>query len=569
MNAETIERLLVTIEGSSDLLRQELRKSGADVSSWSRSTEERVGKTDLSFKRLASTLRTTLGIFGVAFGAGAIISFTRSAIQAADAIGETARAAGIGAERFQRLSFVFQNNGVNAAEFDSAMKALNTRLGQFIVTGGGPAKAALDRLGLSQKVMNGEIRTSEQLFDAVVANFDKLGTAAEQGAVAAALFGKNAGPLMRDTLSQGTQALRAAEAAARGLYSDEQVRQADLLNDAMKRLSSTIGVTLKGAIIETAADLADMFGLIDQGVRGQLADLDELIRNLEAAEKAGSLGGNRRLLEDARARRAALSQAAQHEQLLDDVAAGRLPFIQSPGVKPDEGLHEITSGEDWRKKIGMLSFDFAGARDQALNSQLQEMGVVINKMPEDLKKLPPEFNAAVDALNRYNEGLTEAQKGQRELVNTIEHGLQSAIGNALKTGRLEFKDFLRDLAIDLASSAFAKGLMSIFTRGAGGGLGFFGKLFGGFRAEGGPLSPGKWYIAGEKGPEPVWGGGTGAFAMAAGPGGGSLAIYNTANITGGGGDNPDETAALMNRAMADWSRKTIAQFRELMRRRQL
>lgn len=40
-------------------------------------------------------------------------------------------------------------------------------------------------------------------------------------------------------------------------------------------------------------------------------------------------------------------------------------------------------------------------------------------------------------------------------------------------------------------------------------------LFGGGRAEGGPLNPGKWYIAGEKGPEAIWGGGPGAFA--AGP----------------------------------------------------
>lgn len=37
--------------------------------------------------------------------------------------------------------------------------------------------------------------------------------------------------------------------------------------------------------------------------------------------------------------------------------------------------------------------------------------------------------------------------------------------------------------------------------------------FGGARAQGGPIQPGKWYIAGERGPEPIWGGGKGAFVV--------------------------------------------------------
>lgn len=45
-------------------------------------------------------------------------------------------------------------------------------------------------------------------------------------------------------------------------------------------------------------------------------------------------------------------------------------------------------------------------------------------------------------------------------------------------------------------------------------------LFGGGRAEGGPLEMGKWYTAGEHGPEPVWGGGPGAFAASGAAGGG-------------------------------------------------
>jgi hypothetical protein len=48
--------------------------------------------------------------------------------------------------------------------------------------------------------------------------------------------------------------------------------------------------------------------------------------------------------------------------------------------------------------------------------------------------------------------------------------------------------------------------------------GFLSGLFGGHKAGGGPLDPGKWYIAGEHGPEPIWAGGPGAFAAGYGKG---------------------------------------------------
>lgn len=51
--------------------------------------------------------------------------------------------------------------------------------------------------------------------------------------------------------------------------------------------------------------------------------------------------------------------------------------------------------------------------------------------------------------------------------------------------------------------------------------------FGGGLASGGPLQAGKWYTAGEHGPEPIWGGGPGAFATGYGGGGGGMNVtYN-------------------------------------------
>jgi hypothetical protein len=84
MSGEVLERLLVTIEGSSELLRQELKKGSVDVDTFARTTQRNLGGLGSSFNRLGSILRTTLALFGVQFGARMFANFIKDAVKAAD-----------------------------------------------------------------------------------------------------------------------------------------------------------------------------------------------------------------------------------------------------------------------------------------------------------------------------------------------------------------------------------------------------------------------------------------------------------------------------------------------------
>jgi len=560
VDRETIERLLVTIEGSSDLLRQELKKSGADVGSWSRSTEQQVGKADASFKKMAATLRTTLGVFGIGFGVAEIANFTASAIKSADAIGETARAAGFGAERFQRLSFVFRQNGVEAQEFEAAMRSANTRLGQFITTGAGPAAKAIEQLGLKQRILSGEIRTNEQFFDAAAEAISKVDNAAQQGALSAAIFTREVGGKMAPVFAQGAKAMNDAAAAATGIFNDSTVRQADELADAWERIGSAAGNWAKALAISQAHNIGRGLGIdeLQETDRGELERLQDVIRANEGS--TFNTEANRQGLARVRERIAELERKLRYEELINT------PFITTRRVAPDDGLSEI-SVLGGARALPETADVFKQWQRMWSDEGLKEASATIAKMPEDLKKLPPEFNSAVAALDQYNKGLKEAEKEQKQLASAIEHGLQSAIASALRTGRLEFKDFLRDLAIDLASSAIAKGLMSIFSPASGGVAGFFGGLFGGGRASGGPVQKGKAYLVNEGKPELFWPGMSGSM-IPVGAGGGNVTIYNSVTVNGRSED-AKETAAMANRAMADSSRQTVAKVKDLIRRRQL
>lgn len=128
---------------------------------------------------------------------------------------------------------------------------------------------------------------------------------------------------------------------------------------------------------------------------------------------------------------------------------------------------------------------------------------------------------------------TEAtNSAAKELGMTFSSALEEAIigGKGLKDvlGGLE-QDIIRIVTRKLITEPLANGLTNLLggVTGGGGGIGgIIGSLFGGFFAEGGYLPAGKWGIAGERGPEPIFGGRTGLTVQSAGTGGSQRNYFN-------------------------------------------
>lgn len=88
--------------------------------------------------------------------------------------------------------------------------------------------------------------------------------------------------------------------------------------------------------------------------------------------------------------------------------------------------------------------------------------------------------------------------------------LENALVRALRTGRLGFEDLKRvalSAMAEIAAAAIRGGLAGIFGGKSGGGIaGTIGSLLAGLagapgKAIGGPVSPGRAYLVGERGPE--------------------------------------------------------------------
>jgi len=129
-------------------------------------------------------------------------------------------------------------------------------------------------------------------------------------------------------------------------------------------------------------------------------------------------------------------------------------------------------------------------------------------------------------------------------------GIENALIRAVRTGKLGFED-LKKVALsvlsEIASAAIRNGIESLFGGGSGGGGngGLFSavlSLFGGApgRATGGPVSPGRRYLVGERGPELFVPTTSGQITGTAG--GGARQISIAINLNARAGDNASALA---------------------------
>jgi cell division septum initiation protein DivIVA len=148
------------------------------------------------------------------------------------------------------------------------------------------------------------------------------------------------------------------------------------------------------------------------------------------------------------------------------------------------------------------------------------------------------FEAGVIDADTYNRAITDlgARMGElTEVGKEIEGAFQNAFAD-LVTGAASVKSVIADLLDQLARMAANSAFQSLVGGlGGGGGLGgFLGSLFGGFRANGGPVAAGRAYVVGERGPELFMPRTSGMIAPNGGGQRGPVAI--NINLAGANGD---------------------------------
>jgi len=257
----------------------------------------------------------------------------------------------------------------------------------------------------------------------------------------------------------------------------------------------------RAEIDEAAQALARYVAQLDR----ELQAVDDLTEEQKALNFLRSLGSTGEIEQ---VRELVLGMAQQKQSVLDQADAEK---ELNRYLQEQAGL---------RKQIDETLDNLSGrteeARKRALTERLQSrLSAGENFSPEELDRI-------VKGIGGVNEKLEQGKGIAEELGLSFSSAFEDAIVHGGKLSDVLDglgADITRIVTRKLVTEPLGNGIADLFKSagGSGGGGGdLWGKLFGqvssffgGFFAEGGYLPAGKWGIAGERGPEPIFGGRSG------------------------------------------------------------
>ena len=211
------------------------------------------------------------GVAALAAGIGAAIKSSLNTARIADEIDKVSKSVGISTDALQELRFAGGLAGLGSSELSKGLQNLQKRL---LDAGRGSATSIelFERLGVSIRDSNGELRDVESVLADVADGYVGLNSATERSAIAQELLGragKKAGALL-ETGSQGIAAARAEARSLGGILGEELINNSTSLNDNISRLKFVFtGFTnvIAGVVVPILDTVVSTFITVSKAIR--------------------------------------------------------------------------------------------------------------------------------------------------------------------------------------------------------------------------------------------------------------------------------------------------------------
>lgn len=512
--------------------------------------EGRMSSLGSRAKSVGGALTGLAGGFLAGVGIQTITGAIASGLEYASSLGEVAQQLGVTTTALQTYRYAATQVGLSQDEMDASLARLTRSIGDAS-NGTGPAAKAFQQLGISLRDSNGNLLSTERAMPLIAEALTKVQDPAQKAAILVDLFGKS-GQKLLPLLSEGARGIDALNEAAKKtgtILTPEQIAKADEAMDkwaAYKQiLSSEIAIGAVTGLEKLEAFNAFMdrmaahvageinaikasFAGFGRGVEAQVQSLKSAfttmgnvavsaVRNMVAGIRNALTGGLTATFNAAKAQIESLRQSFFN--LWDKVT--RRSYI------PD-------MVDDISRQMDRLQPEMLGKATRAIDATANRFSALRDEVRSLMEQLFPEERDLRD----YRNSLATIARGEaagmisgpvaeeaRRRAGGIEEEpislLAEPMGNLSDTIRTEVLPAFNQLGERSMSlgDKFQTTLDSIMGIVATlfpnskkgrilgailqGGLDIakaFG-AFGGGRANGGPVVPGKTYLVGERGPE--------------------------------------------------------------------
>lgn len=241
-----------------DLDSQPFSDSLKDAESDTEDFEFSIGSILGNIKGLIAAAGIAAAIASVTSGLSEAVDLARSM---GDNIDKSSRAMSLSTDAYQEWTHVMDINGASITDLNRGLMNMRKLMG-----GGEASKEfteGMDKLGLSAKVANGEIKTTEELLDASLkALADYEGT--DRDYIAQALFGRGGTKLnaMFDGTSKDIEDLKKQAHELGLVMSEEEIANAAAYNDAVTNMNQSITAFKTALVQDIIPGLTDAANLV-------------------------------------------------------------------------------------------------------------------------------------------------------------------------------------------------------------------------------------------------------------------------------------------------------------------
>lgn len=235
---DSVERLLVRIDATSEQLRRELNVADNAVEKADKSIGARLQKMQKRFTETAKRAAKLGAAAGVA-GAAITAKLVSAGLESVDSLAKVSNRLGIATEELAALRFAAEQTGVSTNTLDMALQRMTRRVAEA-AKGTGEAQGALKELGLDAQALN-EL-APDQVFRAITAAMEGVDNQSDKVRLAMKLFDSEGVSLVQ-TMNAGVDALDefAEQARIAGLTINEfDAAKVEAANDAMNRVRKQV-----------------------------------------------------------------------------------------------------------------------------------------------------------------------------------------------------------------------------------------------------------------------------------------------------------------------------------------
>ncbi|MFD1491029.1 hypothetical protein ACFSEZ_23795, partial [Ancylobacter vacuolatus] len=230
-------------------------------------------------------------------GFAGVAAAVRNAAAEMATLGDEAKRAGLSITAFQEWKFVAEQNRIGLDAMVDGFKELNLRADEFIVTGGGSAADAFQRLGYGAEDLKEKLKDPSALMLEIIDRVGQLDKAA-QIRVFDELLGGSGGEQFVQLIDQGSAGIKRTIERAHELnrvIGEDTVKSAVELDKQFRELSATVDTYLKTAIVDSAAALRGFLDMLKKPADQGLTTIRDRLKEIERI--ASSSGAQRFLYE--------------------------------------------------------------------------------------------------------------------------------------------------------------------------------------------------------------------------------------------------------------------------------